>query len=362
MMRIDGMRDEILSPENIYAAARHCVSTRSDKGEVAEFLKDPETKLQNLRESLLNRTFVSSEYNIFERMERGKLRQVCDLPLYPDRIAHEAVMRVVDRKIDHKFIAQTHASRKGHGTHSAVSNVKRYLDRDPRIKFALKMDVRKFFQSLSKRVVMRVIADNIKDHWVVWFLYRCLDDFPMDEMPLGMRFSPTLANMVLSIVDHRMKEVYHVHYYVRYMDDVIILGYSKAWLRKIKDAFAAEIGELGLSLKGNWQIFPIESRGIDFVGYVIYPTHILLRKSTKQNLKKAVSGILKELESGKEDTDHMRAVVDSYRRVLKWCDSHYLYLSTIGKVDELLEQRERERIGFFAFRALNLFTQHEVFA
>lgn len=337
--------------EILEKASLKACSSRKNKAEVAEFLMDKDALLRRLQNLLVYHTYETSEYNLFYRVENGKERLVSDLPLYPDRIAHWAVALVIEPLVNRRLIPQSHASRKGHGSHTAVADVKGYLDADPRIRYCFKADVKKFFQSLPEEVAKECVRRVIKDPDVLWFIDKIIDDYPEPGIPLGNRLSPMIANLVLSYaVDHPMKEIYHCHYYVRYMDDIIILGYSKQWLHRIRGILAAQLEEYGLTLKGNWQIFPIQDRGIDFVGYRIYRDKVLLRKSTKVRMKRACARIQAEVDAGGSIDRHGQGTVWSYHGILKWCDSRELARNTVDPLIRRIDEQKRISVGLSAWR------------
>ena len=115
---------------------------------------------------------------------------------------------------------------------------------------------------------------------------KLIEEYPYSGLPIGNRYSPMLANLYFSDMDHKLKQKYHAHYFISFMDDRCILGYSKKWLHRILDKVIQMLDELHLQIKPNYQIFPIDKRGIAFLGYRIFRTHILLLKRTKRKLKK----------------------------------------------------------------------------
>lgn len=319
--------------DNLREAARRACRSRKDKIEVATFLQDSERKLADLRADLLHNRYHSSPYNIFTANDRGKSREIADLPLYPDRIAHWAVALVVEPLLDPRIIPQSHASRQGHGPHSAITQLYDYIQKDSRLKYALKLDVSKFFPSIDKGIMKATMRHYLKDPDLLLWFDRLVDEFPYPGIPIGNRTSPLMANLYLTDIDNRMKQLHHCHYYVRYMDDIIILGYSKPWLHQQKGNISEALAEKGLRLKSNWQVFPIDDRGIDFVGYRVFSDHILLRNSTKIRMKRNLKKIRSEQKSGKTLSSHDRGVLASYNGVLRWCDSYRLHRRHLYKIE-----------------------------
>lgn len=352
MHRIGNFWKDVVTDENILMASRKACHSRKNKDEVAAFLLNQEPLLKKLKDDLTYHTYETSEYFLFEKVENGKVRLVSDLPLYPDRIAHWAVALVVEPMLDGRLIPQTHASRKGHGAHSAIMNIKRYLDSDCRIQYALMIDVSKFFPTMPKDVAKNTVHTVIKDPDALWFIDKIIDDYPLEGIPLGNRLSPLIANLVLSyVLDYPMKQIHHCHYYVRYMDDVVVLGYSKQWLHKIRRIMASRLEESGMHMKDNWQVFPIQDRGIDFVGYRIYRDRILLRKSTKIRMVRKVTELQKLVDSGYSLNSSQVGTVASYDGILKWCDSRELRRKTIAPLVRSIESDRRWIIGLRSWRA-----------
>ena len=170
---------------------------------------------------------------------------------------------------------------------------------------------------------------------------RLIDEYPYDGLPIGNRYSPMLANLYLSDLDHYLKEQKHVHYLISFMDDRCILGYSKQWLHRICEDSKTFLEEKGLKMKGNYQVFPIHKRPIRFLGHVVYPTHILLAKYTKQRIKRATNSF-KEwyADSSLELSPTQQGTIASYHGVLKWCNGKHLEKCTIGPIYEEFQKRK----------------------
>mgnify|MGYP002515316374 CR=1 FL=1 len=350
MKRIGNLWSKVTSIENLEVAAKKACSSRKNMEEVLQFLENRDSNLRRLQNSLIYHTYETSEYRIFEKNENGKNRLVSDLPLYPDRIAHWAVALVVEPYIQRRLIPQTHASRKGHGTHTAIADVQKYIQNDARIRYALQVDVRKCFPSMPKTVAKEAVRRVIKDPDVLWFIDKIVDDYELPGIPLGNRLSPDIANLVLSYaVDHPMKEIHHCHYYVRYMDDILILGYSKPWLHKMRRIMAAQFEEYGLTMKENWQVYPIDDRGIDFVGYRIYRNKVLLRTRTKKKMKRACANLQILVDEGYSLNRSQQGTVWSYYGILKWCDSRGLKKVTVSPLIRSVENDKRLARGLRAW-------------
>lgn len=277
---------------------------------------------------LINGEYHTSPYRMFEIREKGKSRLVADLPFFPDRIIHWALMNVLHDTIMNNLIPQTYAALPGRGAHQALTVLKKYLKNDD-AKYFLKIDIKKYFPSIDKEVMMQKLEKRFKDRKVLDLCKRIIDEYPYSGLPIGNYTSQYFANFYLSDLDHYMKETYHCRYYLRYMDDIVIVGWSKPWLHRCLNKIKMIVGEWGLEVKGNWCIRPV-TEGIDFVGYVTRPNYCLLRKRTKIRLKRACRKIMGHNHLSKHD----KGVIASYNGVLMWCDGYRLRNVTIGRIED----------------------------
>lgn len=271
--------------ENIELAHRKARLGKSHYNEVRMVEKDPLKHFGDISSMLEEKTYSVAQYKVMWRREGKKIREIWKLPYYPDRIIHHCVMNVVEPIWKKELIRDTYAAIKGRGIHDGVRRVRRALDEDPEgTGYCLKMDVRKFYQSIKPHVQKEAFRRKIKDVSVLWLLDLIADSAP--GVPIGNYPSQPIGNLVLSPLDHWLKEVMKVKHYFRYCDDMVILGSDKEWLHFLRGMVELKLGEIELGLKGNWQVFPVESRGIDFLGYRFWHTHTLVRKSIVRNFKK----------------------------------------------------------------------------
>lgn len=244
--------------------------------------RNREANLARLRESLLSGTFRTSAYSMFT-IHEPKERLIYRLPYYPDRIVHHAVMNVLEPVWMSVFTADTYSCIKKRGIHAAAGKLKRALRDDPEgTRYCLKMDIRKFYPSIDHDMLKSIIRKKIKDKRLLVLLDEIIVSAP--GVPIGNYLSQYFANLYLTYLDHWVKEVKHVRHYYRYADDIVILSLDKSELNKLRKEIADYLSVLHLELKPNWQVFPVEARGIDFLGYVFFPTHTRLRKSIKQRM------------------------------------------------------------------------------
>lgn len=287
MKRIGNLYGKICSVENLYLADE--IARKGKKGQygIAVHDRDRETNLQALHLQLVNKEYRTSAYTTFKVFE-PKERDVYRLPYFPDRIVHHAIMNVLEPLFVSVFTADTYSCIKGRGIHAAGKAVRIALRDVPGTTYCLKFDIRKFYPSVDHKVLKELLRRKIKDQDLLWLLDEIIDS--AEGLPIGNYLSQYFANFYLSYFDHWAKEQLGVQYYFRYADDIVILSPNKEDLRlillKCTDYLA---DQLQLAVKSNYQVFPVASRGIDFVGYKFYHTHTLLRKSIKKRFARMIS-------------------------------------------------------------------------
>lgn len=290
MKRYGNLYGRVCSYDNLVEAAENARKGKGRQKTVQDFYSDFENNIRQLQEELLTRTFRTSEYNIFI-IPKPKERVIYRLP-FRDRIVHWAVMLVVEPIWMKTFTRDTYSCIKGRGIHAVQRKLVKDLRNDPDgTKYCLQIDVRKFYPTVDHCILKQVLRQKIKDPELLWLLDEIIDSVPDREgVPIGNYLSQFFANLYLSELDHLIKEECRAKYYYRYADDIVVLGHDKGWLRGVLVYINHYLNsERGMALKSNHQIFPVESRGIDFVGYVTFHTHVLARKRNKQALCRKVA-------------------------------------------------------------------------
>lgn len=272
--------------------------------------KNQEENILRLHKMLKNKTYKTSKYKVFKVFE-PKERDVYQLPFYPDRICHHAVMNVLEPIFVAVFTADSYSCIKGRGIHKASTNLRKALQNKEETIYCLKFDIKKFYPNIDHNILKELLRRKFKDEDLLWLLDEIIDSAP--GLPIGNYLSQYLANFYLTYFDHWIKEVMQVKYYFRYTDDIVILSKSKADLRRLLKVIQIYFNcHLKLEVKQNCQIFPVEKRGIDFVGYVHFHTHVLLRKSIKKRFAKMLK------------RNPNRASIASYIGWTKHCNSKNL--------------------------------------
>lgn len=318
MKRYDLLFGKICSLENLRLADYKARQGKKRNRGVILFDRNREENLVRLHHTLLSGKYHTSRYSFFQ-VHDPKERTIARLPYYPDRIVHHAIMNVLEPIFNTLYTADTYACIKGRGAHLARKRIKDALRRNPEgTRYCLKIDIRKYYPNIDHDILKTIIRRKIRDARLLALLDEIIDSAP--GLPIGNYLSQTLANVYLAYFDHFVKEVLRVKYYFRYVDDIVILSGDKEKLHGYLACMREELAALRLQVKENWQIFPLEARGLDFLGFVFYHTHIRLRKRIKRNLFRAVSRIRGMRISARQ----ARQKVGSYLGWLKYTDSRNL--------------------------------------
>lgn len=320
MKRYKNLYKLIVSPENLDMAERNA---RKDKGKqigVREFNKNRQENLDQLHEELTNKTYKISKYRNFTVFE-PKEREISSLP-YRDRVVQHAVVLVMERIWTPTLTADTYSSIKGRGVFKASYALRKVLRDVEATKYCLKLDIKKFYPNVDHDKLKSIIRRKIKDNDLLWLLDLIIDSAP--GLPIGNYLSQPFSNLYLSGFDHWLKEKRGVKCLFRYCDDIVTLAGDKPSLH----ALLAEMRQylrvnLLLEIKRNYQIFEVAERGIDFLGMVHYPDHVMLRKRIKKNMFKKLS------KKPKQQT------VAAYNGYMAHCDSKHLQLAIMKKYSDL---------------------------
>lgn len=310
MKRVNNLYDKICSIENLCLADAKARKGKAIQYGVKVHERNKEVNILSLHQTLINKTYKTSAYTTFKIYE-PKEREIFRLPYYPDRITHHAVMNILEPFFISAFTADTYSCIKGKGIHAAAKAIKRALIDVPGTKYCLKLDIKKFYPNIDHDVLKILLRRKFKDSNLLWLLDEIIDS--AKGVPIGNYLSQYFANFYLTYFDHWIKEIKGVKYYFRYADDLVILSDDKSYLHELFAEIKKYLQDnLKLTVKQNYQIFPVDARSIDFVGYRFYHTHTLLRKSIKQNFARMIS------------KRKNPASIASYRGWAKHCNSKHL--------------------------------------
>ena len=285
-------------------------------------LAHKEEVIKELSAQIAEGSFKVSGYRERTITEGGKLRRIQVLSMR-DRIAVHAIMAIVDSHLRKRFIRTTSASIKDRGMHDLMDYIRKDMKQDPKgTRYCYKFDISKFYESVGQDFVMYCVRKVFKDEKLIAMLNGFARMMPQG-ISIGLRSSQGLGNLLLSVfLDHFLKDKHGVRHYYRYCDDGVVLGKTKAELWKIRSFIHGQMEQIGLKIKSNERMFPT-TEGIDFLGYVIRPDYVWLRKRIKQKFARKMH----EVKSKKR----RRVLVASFYGMAKHADCNKLFNKLTGK-------------------------------
>jgi retron-type reverse transcriptase len=279
----------IISWENLLASWQEFLPGKRNKKDVIVFSLRLSDNLLTLQKLLSAKTYKSEGYFAF-KINDPKSRDIHKASVR-DRLIHHAVYRVLYPYFDRKFIYDSYSCRLGKGTHKALNRFQSFglkISRNNnRTVWILKGDIRKFFASIDHKILKNILLKYIADKDVFWLLEQIIDSFntrgSIDKgLPLGNLTSQLLVNIYLNEFDHFIKRQLKIKYYIRYADDFVVFHENRFYLETILPQISEFLeSELKLSLHPGKLSIKTFSSGLDFLGWVNFPDHRVLRRATK---------------------------------------------------------------------------------
>lgn len=358
MKRFGNLYEQITDYENLWIAYLNARKNKRFRAEVLEFSHNVEENLIQIQNELIWKTYRVGRYREFYVYEPKK-RLIMALP-FKDRVVQWAIYQVIEPLLDRQFIPDSYACRKGKGVQKAFKRLQyweRKLDRSCKKPYYLKLDISKYFYRIDHDVLMSILERKFKDPDLLWLLETIirsedtkfgvpLGDHGFEEerieglgMPIGNLTSQLFANLYLNELDQYAKHEMRLRYYIRYMDDIIILHESKQELWRILEEIDMFLrSELKLQLNNKTTIRPIKC-GIEFVGHRVWPTHVKISKRTSKKMKRRLKYIQKAYARGEVTLEQARSTLMSYLGLLQHSDTYSL---TKKILSEFVLQRKTE--------------------
>lgn len=315
--------EQVIDWDALVAAYARARKGKRYKPDVLRFSQRWEEELVNLHEHLRRGTWQPAPMSVFP-VYVPKYR-VIEAPAFRDRIVHHALHAAVVPLFERRFIRDSYACRVGGGTHAATARVQHMLRRAQRqwgTVYVLQCDIKSYFPSIDHGRLLEQLGRAIRDERVLELWRRILAATERRRgIPIGALTSQLAANVYLDTLDHFAKDDLGLTGYVRYMDDFVVLGPSKADLWRTKARIETFIGdELHLALNPKTRMYPA-SQGVDFAGYRTWATHRLPRKRNVRAARRRFRSLMAGWRAGRVPTEQVRASVASYVGYLKHCQS-----------------------------------------
>lgn len=299
MLRIrDHALDDIISVENLLAAWREFLRGKRGRPGVDEFGRDLFGNVSRLSSELRDRTYRHGGYAAF-RISDPKPRLIHKASVR-DRLLCHAIYRVLYPPFDRQFVSDSFSCRVGKGTHRAMARFQtfaRQVSRNgTRTAWALKCDVRKFFATIDHGILLAILRRYTADAGVLWLLETVIRSFSTagtqgKGLPLGNLTSQLLVNVYMSEFDWFVKRDLGAARYARYADDFVFLDERRDWLLWALPKISAFLRErLALDLHPDKVHVQTLASGVDFLGWVHFPDHRVIRPATRRRMERNLAG------------------------------------------------------------------------
>jgi retron-type reverse transcriptase len=307
--------EHIASIDNLREAYKRTAKGKRLSWGYLEFKEYAESNLILMREQILDGSWVQGPYREFTIFE-PKPREISAL-YFRDRVAQHALVNIIGPIFESTLLPYTFACREGMGTHKGVKHIQSNLRRH-QFKYFLKTDYRKFFPSIDHSILYELIQRKIKCKRTLE-LMRAMISVSGKGLPIGSLTSQLFANVYAGVIDRFIHFDLGARHWARYMDDIIILSNNpfelRGWFNQIE---AESIEKLSLTIS-KWQVSPV-NKGINFLGYRIWPKHKLLRKQSVVDAKRKISRFI---EFG--EIDSLSKFIASWKGHASFADTCHLF-------------------------------------
>ena len=325
MKRYGNLFARVCSFANLHAAYQEARRGKRRKAYIREFELHLERNLFEMRDELLDGTYRWGSYRVFT-VRDPKRRTIMAAP-FRDRVLHHAVVRVVEPIFDRSFIDHAYACRQGKGNLAAVLSFARHVRGNPDA-YVLKCDVSRYFQSVDHGILMGLVERKIKDPGLLALIRSLVATAPADPafgegrgMPIGNLTSQLFANVYLSPLDRHVKQALGMRHYWRYVDDILVAHRSKERLHLARREIGAFLGDLELELHPKKQTVSPARCGVDFLGYVVYPTHLRVRSEAVRRFRRRERRLKRAYWEGGISAERYWRSVQSWVAHASWADT-----------------------------------------
>lgn len=285
---------DIVGAENLLGAWAEFLSGKRKKPDVQEFQLYLMDNIFSLHKDLVNGAYRHGGYKAFN-ISDPKPRSIHKATVR-DRLLHRAVYRQLYSFFDRGFIADSYSCRMGKGTHKALNRFRSFANKasrnNSRTLWVLKGDIRKFFASIDHEMLFKILEKYISDKNIMSLLREVIGSFSTSSgigLPLGNLTSQLFANIYMNEFDQFIKKDLKVKHYIRYADDFIIFSPEREYLVSLIPK-SKEFLRIRLKLELHPQKLYLKTlaSGVDFLGWVNFPDHRMLRSATKRRMAKRI--------------------------------------------------------------------------
>ncbi|MDD3175720.1 MAG: reverse transcriptase domain-containing protein [Candidatus Nanoarchaeia archaeon] len=348
----ENLYDKMCSYANLEHAFKKARKGKTLKDYVIMFEENLTENLLKLQKELILQTYKPKPLETFI-IRDPKTRKISKSD-FRDRVIHHAICNIIEPKIDKKFIFDSYANRKGKGGLNAIKRFNYFKTKVSnnftRICFVLKADIKSYFDNVNHEILINILKKYFDDENIINLIKLILKNHKTIEkgkgMPLGNLTSQFFANVYLNELDQFIKHKLKIKYYIRYVDDFVILGKNKNKLIEYKqkiDLFLKQ--ELVLKLHPDKSKILDLNNGINFLGFRIFPHHILL---AKRNLRKFKNSLIKLREKyliKKIDRENIVEKLEGWLAYSSHANTFKLRKKVISKFNQMFPIEIDEKIN-----------------
>lgn len=339
--------DYFISDENIENSIRKAsLGKKKRRKDVKRALTDKESFKKHILQYANNfKNHPHEEMEIYDGIKRKKRKII--VPDFDELVIQHMIVNVLKPMFLRGVYERAYGSLPGRGSHEAKKYIEKWIRHDAKnCKYCLKLDIRKYFESIPHDILKEKLKTEIKDKKILSILFEMID-VTDKGLPLGFYTSQWLSMWYLKKFDHYLKEELGVTHYVRYADDLVIFGSNKRKLWKDLESIKSKLNELGLSLNERSQLFRFIyaksgkecGRDLDFMGFRFFRNRTILRRSIYYKMLRKARKILKKEKPTIYDLRQMM----SYLGWIKATDVYGVYLKYIKPFFAI--RNAKKRIG-----------------
>lgn len=297
MKKFSKTYQDIITVENLLLAWQEFLRGKAKRKDVAFFQRNLMDNILALRKELLNRTYCHGVYQAFN-ISDPKPRNIHKASVR-DRLLHHLLYRETYQYFDARFIDDSYSCRLDKGTHRAIYRfnymARKASNNGHRTVWVLKCDIRKFFASIDHEILTGLLLKYIEDQNLLWLFSQVIKSFeilgrPGRGLPLGNLTSQLLVNVYMNEFDRFLKQNLRVKYYLRYADDFLFLSLNKVNLLRLQLSWEEFLNkELKLSLHSQKVFLKTLASGVDFLGWIEFGDHRILRPVSRKRMMKKIA-------------------------------------------------------------------------
>ncbi len=286
--------EKIISIDNLLDSWREFLRGKKKRKDVIEFSLHLTDHILQLHQDLKDKTYRHGKYHAF-KINDPKPRDIHKASVR-DRLVHHSIYKILYPYFDNKFIFDSYSCRLDKGTHKAIARFKNFSQKvsvnNTRTVWILKGDIKKFFASIDHIILQGILKRYIVDQDILWLLNQLISSFNTEDktnvgLPLGNLTSQLFVNIYMNEFDQFIKHKLKVKYYIRYADDFVVFSKNKIYLEQLIPQLGKFLGNnLRLTLHPQKLFIRTLASGVDFLGWVIFPHHLVPRTSTKKRMFK----------------------------------------------------------------------------